>query len=92
MSVPWVKGVPLQHVGSAHLLPQLLKEGVVMEAVVEVILHAPDHPFLPTYHFSFKVLKTLYIISVFTFIHFLNPPPFNDDLFVGTYVYALTPS
>lgn len=56
---PHLPEVPLQHVGSAHLLPQLLGEGEVVEAVVEVLLHAPDRPFFLYLPFSLPGLEPL---------------------------------
>jgi hypothetical protein len=35
---------PLQHVGSAYLFPQLLGEGVIVQAVIEVLLQTPHSP------------------------------------------------
>ena len=37
---------PLQDVGRAYLVPKLFGEGVVVQAVVEIVAHIPDCPFL----------------------------------------------
>ena len=44
-SSPYLTEVSLQHVSRTDLLPELLGEGVIVKAVVEVFLHTPDCPF-----------------------------------------------
>ena len=39
---PNLSEITLQHIGGAYLLPQLLREGIVMETVVQVLLHTFD--------------------------------------------------
>jgi len=39
---PYLAEIPLQDIGGAYLFPELPGEGIIVEAVVEVLLHAPD--------------------------------------------------
>ena len=59
-SSPNFPEVSLQHIGGADLLPQLLGKGVVMETVVQILLHAFDRPLFLSLPLILPGLKTLY--------------------------------